>query len=192
LSVVGRQFSVSSGNKKNKMEVTIPKPCSEDWNEMTPKERGRLCDKCCKVVVDFTEKTTEQIVDFISGQSGARVCGRFRAEQVTVPVQKKIRRFKIFLAALYFVFGGLLFTGCNNDVKGGNGNNGHEFYAWDVAVVDTLHPHNQNNGDTTKKMDTTKPKTHHPKNQNNIHIKQPLMGKVCIRPADTAKNSYSK
>ena len=174
------------------MEVTIPEPCSEDWNEMTPKERGRLCDKCCKVVVDFTEKTTEQIIDFISGQNGSRVCGRFRAEQVTVPVQRKFPRFKVFLAALYFVFGGFLFTGCDSDVKDGNGNNGHEFYAGDVAIVDTLHPHNQNNGDTTKNIDTAKPKPHHPNTTPVKRIKQPMMGKVCIRPADTAKNSNSK
>ncbi|MGL4595961.1 MAG: hypothetical protein ACRCYO_00440, partial [Bacteroidia bacterium] len=47
--------------KLMKPVVQIPEPCSEDWNKMTPETQGRFCDKCCKVVVDFTEKTTTEI-----------------------------------------------------------------------------------------------------------------------------------
>lgn len=96
--------------------ITIPKPCHENWNEMSPKAQGRLCDKCCKVVVDFTKKTTNQIVEILQARSGQKVCGRFRSEQVAVPVPvstRRIPRVKVFLAAVYFVFGGLLFSSCH-------------------------------------------------------------------------------
>lgn len=104
--------------------IVVEKPCSENWNEMTPKERGRFCDKCCKVVVDFTKKTKEQIIAFLQMKKteGERVCGRFRTAQITVPV-KTVSRFSrrnIFLAALYFVFGSVLFTSCHTQGEPGH------------------------------------------------------------------------
>ncbi|HEU4717085.1 MAG TPA: hypothetical protein VFU15_04600 [Bacteroidia bacterium] len=98
--------------------VSIRKPCSEDWTKMTPQEQGRHCDKCCKVVVDFSGSSDQQIIDYLEHHSGSRVCGRFRKEQVSVPaVSATIRksRVKVFLAALVFVFGAFLFTSCNNN-----------------------------------------------------------------------------
>lgn len=139
---------------KRERMITIPKPCHEDWNAMTPKERGRLCDKCCKVVVDFTSQTTEQIAGFLKDQlnAGKKVCGRFQAEQVTAPVvvQPRFPRKRIFLAALYFVFGSLLFTSCDN------GNT--EVMGKLVANVDTPQVKHLM-GDTTIAVDTTKPGT---------------------------------
>jgi hypothetical protein len=102
--------------------ITIPNPCHEDWNKMNPQEKGRLCDKCCKVVVDFREKTTEQILGFFKEKIGQKVCGRFKAEQVQpalVPV--RINRTRTFLAALVLVFGGLLFNSCKEGSLSGRG-----------------------------------------------------------------------
>lgn len=82
---------------------------------MTPQEKGRLCDKCCKVVVDFTNMATEKVIQFIQERTSERVCGRFRPDQIVVPVaQQQKHRYKVFLAALLFVFGGMLFTGCGS------------------------------------------------------------------------------
>jgi hypothetical protein len=102
--------------------ITVPKPCHENWDQMHPREKGRLCDKCCKVVVDFTQKTTNQIVDFLKEATGQKVCGRFRGDQVSpVPVKASGRpnRSTVFLAALYMVFGSLLFTSCKDIRKVG-------------------------------------------------------------------------
>ena len=99
------------------MHIEIPEPCHESWQNMTPQEKGRFCDKCCKVVVDFTNMATEKVIDFLNQKKEERVCGRFRTDQIVVPPPQKInplfaKRAKIFLAALVLVFGGMLFTGC--------------------------------------------------------------------------------
>lgn len=104
--------------KNSSAFIEVPEPCRENWNEMKPEEKGRFCDKCCKVVMDFTSMSTGEVVDFISSRSSEKICGRFRSDQVSVPPQfpkenvSVSGKLKIFLAALVFVFGGLLFTGC--------------------------------------------------------------------------------
>lgn len=35
-------------------EIDIPEPCNEDWDRMTPAERGRFCSKCQKKVHDLS------------------------------------------------------------------------------------------------------------------------------------------
>ncbi len=105
------------------MRLEIPEPCHESWGKMTPKEKGRFCDKCCKVVVDFTNMPTPEVIQFIAERKSERVCGRFRHDQVAVPpapvVRKSISdRVKQFLAAIFLVFGGALFSGCHEEKVG--------------------------------------------------------------------------
>jgi len=94
----------------------ISSPCSVDYNKMSPTDSGRFCENCCKIVVDFTTKTAQQISDFLKINSGT--CGRFRKSQLEpIPVEsnrKFSKRFSLFSVALYFVFGTLLFSveGC--------------------------------------------------------------------------------
>jgi hypothetical protein len=37
--------------------ITIPEPCTQDWNEMQPVPGGRYCAHCQKAVVDFSRMT---------------------------------------------------------------------------------------------------------------------------------------
>ncbi|MFI1744146.1 carboxypeptidase-like regulatory domain-containing protein [Thalassobellus sediminis] len=60
--------------------IDIPKPCHEDWNTMTPEEKGRHCAVCKKTVYDFTSKTDEQIVQTFT--KNGNVCGRFKNTQL--------------------------------------------------------------------------------------------------------------
>jgi hypothetical protein len=94
-------------------KIQIDNPCSENWHEMKPEEQGRLCDKCCKVVMDFTSKTTEEILNTLKSATG-KICGRISSDKLRpVPVfSKPLRRSKLFLFALLFAFGGMLFTSC--------------------------------------------------------------------------------
>jgi hypothetical protein len=100
---------------EEKYNVSIPEPCHEDWDKMKPAEQGRFCQSCCKVVVDFTSKTTNEIVDYLLAAGKKSVCGRAYDEQLSlVPVRKSPKsRFRLFTAALYFVFGSLLFSSCS-------------------------------------------------------------------------------
>jgi len=63
-----------------KYRITIPEPCHEDWNKMTPTERGRHCAACQKNVVDFTTYSSRQLFAEIS--AGKNICGRFHQDQL--------------------------------------------------------------------------------------------------------------
>ncbi|MEP6466056.1 MAG: carboxypeptidase-like regulatory domain-containing protein [Parafilimonas sp.] len=78
----------------------IPKPCHADWNKMTPTQQGKFCGTCNKQVVDFSLMSDNQILNFLSNQSG-KLCGRFDAEQLQRPlVETKIKKKKSWWMAL--------------------------------------------------------------------------------------------
>ncbi|HLP12442.1 MAG TPA: T9SS type A sorting domain-containing protein [Flavobacteriales bacterium] len=90
----------------------IPKPCHENWNTMTPQEKGRLCDVCTKVVVDFTKKTPVE-VDKIMSEADGSVCGNFNVNQLNQEAQQKVfrkpsnlfnRNFKYFAMSVFGFF----------------------------------------------------------------------------------------
>lgn len=67
-------------NRKETMKITIPKPCYENWETMTPDEKGRFCSVCSKTVHDFTKSSDEELIGgFFSGDN---ICGRFRDDQL--------------------------------------------------------------------------------------------------------------
>jgi len=66
------------------IQITIPEPCTADWNAMTPKDTGRHCAQCCKTVIDFTGCTTEDIAVYLYAQRHQSVCGRFNQQQLDV------------------------------------------------------------------------------------------------------------
>lgn len=61
--------------------ITIPEPCHENWNNMTPAEQGRYCAVCSKEVKDFSNMNDEKMQIFLNKTSG-KVCGRFDTSQV--------------------------------------------------------------------------------------------------------------
>ena len=65
--------------------VHIPKPCHEDWQQMTPVDQGRFCQSCAKQVVDFSLMTDQQILQYISKAAGG-MCGRFANDQLQRPL----------------------------------------------------------------------------------------------------------
>ncbi|MES2575039.1 MAG: hypothetical protein V4572_08850 [Bacteroidota bacterium] len=110
---------------ETKFKVSIPQPCHEDWNKMTPDETGRFCSVCTKGVVDFTHKNSTEIQEYLIQNKGQKVCGRFRNEQINkfdiqIPqsVLTQRRSFhKAFLLALFVVMGSTLFS-CKNHNNG--------------------------------------------------------------------------
>jgi CarboxypepD_reg-like domain len=67
---------------EKKLQLQIPKPCHEDWNKMTPGDKGRFCDSCQKTVHDFTGMSDAQLVAFFKKPSTGSVCGRFYNDQL--------------------------------------------------------------------------------------------------------------
>ena len=66
----------------NKFQIQLPKPCHENWDNMSPVEQGRFCNSCQKAVVDFTVMSDAQLVAFFKKPSTGSVCGRFDNDQV--------------------------------------------------------------------------------------------------------------
>ncbi len=67
--------------------IYIPKPCHENWNNMSVEEKGRHCAVCSKVVKDFTGMQKKEIIDVLKETTG-EVCGRIKANEVT-PTKKQ-------------------------------------------------------------------------------------------------------
>jgi hypothetical protein len=60
--------------------ISIPKPCHQSWQQMTPVNAGRHCQSCCKTVTDFTKMSNQQIIEHLS--LTRNVCGRFNEQQL--------------------------------------------------------------------------------------------------------------
>lgn len=71
--------------------IYIPNPCSENWNEMNPEEKGRFCSVCSKCVIDFTEKNSLEIQQIIEEKSDKSVCGRFYNHQLNIEDSKTLK-----------------------------------------------------------------------------------------------------
>ena len=65
-----------------KFQLQIPEPCHEDWNKMTPGDKGRFCDSCQKTVHDFTGMSDAQLIAFFKKPSTGSLCGRFYNDQL--------------------------------------------------------------------------------------------------------------
>jgi hypothetical protein len=57
--------------------IHIPKPCEQDWDKMTPQKEGRLCAACQTTVVDFSNKTLDEIKAYFESHKTKEVCGNF-------------------------------------------------------------------------------------------------------------------
>ncbi|HLA56049.1 MAG TPA: hypothetical protein VK623_08105 [Flavobacterium sp.] len=108
-----------------KFTLTIPKPCTESWDNMTAEANGRFCGSSMKSVVDFTAMNAEEIQDYFILNQGKKICGRFQSEQLetlVIRIPENVlyaqRNFhKMFLLALLLAMGTTLFS-CSD--KAGN------------------------------------------------------------------------
>lgn len=118
--------------------LRIPEPCHEDWNQMTPSDKGRHCSSCDKTVIDFTMMSDYQIKDFLKMNQGEKLCGHIKKSQldlihIKVPVQALSTYrlgYRSFLLALLIVMGTSLMS-CKDDY-------GNKVKIDQVEVVDSL------------------------------------------------------
>lgn len=103
------------------MHISIPKPCNENWNEMTPEQQGAFCKVCSKVVIDFSAMSDEEVIAYLERKKNEKTCGRFKASQLS-PYELKINvrnivtkgSFPKIFAASLFIFFSSLFV-CKSD-----------------------------------------------------------------------------
>lgn len=79
--------------KYNPLNISIPSPCQEDWNNMTQEENGRFCKACSNTVYDFSKMTDKELITFFKNYP-VFACGRFREGQlnrdIVLPAQRNI------------------------------------------------------------------------------------------------------
>ena len=108
--------------------ISVPKPCHEDWNNMSPADQGRHCDVCAKTVTDFTAWQPQQILFYLQQHAAQKTCGRFLPAQLEEPIPtpedfvKKIGHFsmpylKKAAAILLFSFSAFMVS-CTDAVLG--------------------------------------------------------------------------
>jgi hypothetical protein len=79
---------------KPTINISVPTPCHEKWEDFTPATGGRHCSSCDKVVVDFSKMSDSDIIEFFK-QRNMGACGRFRPDQLrdySLPQNEKRRR----------------------------------------------------------------------------------------------------
>jgi len=116
-----------------KIQLTIPTPCHENWNNMLPADKGRFCLSCSKEVVDFTAMSDSQLIAFFKKPPTGSVCGRFMDDQLDrqiIEPRKKLPWIKYFFqfAIPAFLVSSRAYTQgevkgkvapvCSNEIKG--------------------------------------------------------------------------
>jgi hypothetical protein len=104
------------------MKISINEPCHENWDKMTPNDKGAFCLSCQKNVIDFSCKTIKEIKSFFQKKSDSEiVCGRFDETQLVAltfdDFFNKFMKWKYFQKAaliVFFVFGMGLFAGAQS------------------------------------------------------------------------------
>lgn len=100
---------------KNTYTIDIPKPCHENWNTMTPDDKGRFCAQCSKTVVDFTRMSDHQIVQLLE-KSDSNICGHVTTDQLNRDISSNEPVFQRTFYPLPYLLSGLLLLGlpsCN-------------------------------------------------------------------------------
>lgn len=77
--------------------LSIPKPCHEDWEKMTPQDKGRFCSLCQKTVVDFSHFSDKELIDYFKTSHIGDTCGRLNNSQLERPlvINRALRRSSI-------------------------------------------------------------------------------------------------
>lgn len=120
------------------MKIIIDNPCHENWDAMSPNEKGAFCLSCQKTVIDFSIKTVDEIKNFFTELPKTEsVCGRFKEEQLDEMSFEhffnQFRGWKFFQKAAviaYFIFGFSLFGNAQNVPA-----NRHPVMKGEVAIV---------------------------------------------------------
>lgn len=78
------------------IQISIPSPCHEDWQRMTPVDKGRFCDSCQTKVYDFIGSSDREIVSVLAGNKV--VCGRLSVNQMNRDLVVPKEKSKLWIA----------------------------------------------------------------------------------------------
>ncbi len=100
-----------------KIHLSIPEPCHENWQTMAPTDKGKYCHGCAKEVIDFSMMTDTEMLNYFGSLTNEKVCGRVLPSQlnrnIIKPRQPKKRLFWYWNYIVMF----LMFFGKANNAK---------------------------------------------------------------------------
>lgn len=67
------------------IQLNIPKPCTQQWQEMQEETQGRFCAFCQQTVTDFTGYSDADFIAYFQ-QSETRQCGRLTERQLNLSI----------------------------------------------------------------------------------------------------------
>ena len=112
----------------NKSNVSIENPCHLKWQDLTPlaNSKDRHCHECSLNIVDFTNMSNPEIIDYLAKRKGEKVCCAMRSKEEKSKVNSIVKGWNTkvksntkngpFKAFLLFSIGLLMLTtGCDGD-----------------------------------------------------------------------------
>lgn len=101
---------------QNNLQLAIPQPCHENWEQMTKEQQGRFCNACATTVIDFTSMSDEALLNFFKNKTSGDYCGRVLNIQLDRNLQvADSRKIPFSYAVLIFLI--LFFFTKQNNVK---------------------------------------------------------------------------
>lgn len=94
---------------RKKINISIPQPCHENWEGMSPVEKGKFCSSCQKKVFDFTKASDKEIIDILQNEDAT--CGRFTLSQLNRNLYTNQQKSSYWLIASATILG---FLGLGN------------------------------------------------------------------------------
>lgn len=92
-----------------KIQLSIPEPCHENWDNMDTTEQGRYCNACAKEVIDFSDMSDSEVLNyFLKNKKAEKVCGRAYPDQLgrditALPKKRKYWQWYYMLSAFLFL-----------------------------------------------------------------------------------------
>ncbi|MEI9958993.1 MAG: hypothetical protein WDM90_22370 [Ferruginibacter sp.] len=78
------------------LHITIPQPCTQNWDAMDNAGNGRHCSQCNKVVYDFSQMNDDEVLHFFK-QQATIPCGRFHNSQFNRDILPAVTRKKLLV-----------------------------------------------------------------------------------------------
>lgn len=106
-----------------KIQLSIPEPCHQNWHQMTTAEQGRYCNACAKVVVDFSMMTDAEVLRYFATRDHGKVCGRALPSQLERTIMrpkapaKKLFRYWNYIVMFFMFFGKVNLVKAGGNVK---------------------------------------------------------------------------
>lgn len=103
-------------------QVEIKKPCLVNLDSVIPDEKGQFCSVCQSSVVDFTNKSPDEITQYFQENKHKRTCGTFnswdvKTENKTDQLISYLQNKKLKMVAV-FIIGLLVLSGCRVRTRG--------------------------------------------------------------------------